>query len=104
MRTGIRISVVLGVVVGALSLGAGSAAASTTPLWVKHVENYPGGISGGVRAYLDNGVTGARAGLAPSSATVFPNTSLLNVQVNSLDSSPKVPQNETQVVENPFHP
>src|SRR3977135_404705 len=34
---------------------AASGGASGTPLWVKHVQNYPGGISGGVRARLQAG-------------------------------------------------
>ena len=104
MRKGIGIAAVLAVMTGLIALAAGTAWASTTPRWVKHVENYPGGISGGVRAYLDKGVTGAKPGLGPTSTQVFPRAPLMNVQVNSLDSNPKVPQNETQVVVKPGNP
>jgi hypothetical protein len=91
-----------------LALGASPAAANTTPRWVKHVNRYPGGISGGVRAYLDVGTSRAKAGLTatpdarsssgPASAPV-----LHNRKVNGQDSSPPVPQNETQVVHNEFN-
>src|SRR3954451_1527869 len=104
MRKGTSISVMLAVVAGLMSLGTAIATASTTPRWVTHAQNYPGGISGGVRAYLDKGVTGAKPGLSPTSASAFQRAPLLNVQVNSLDSNPKVPQNETQVVANPNNP
>jgi hypothetical protein len=104
MTKGTRISAILAVVAGLMALAASTAWASTTPRWVKHVENYPGGISGGVRAYLDQGVTGAKAGLEPTSTQVFRRAPLMNVQVNSLDSNPKVPQNETQVVVKPGNP
>jgi hypothetical protein len=104
MRKGTSISVMLAVVAGLMALGTGIATASTTPRWVTHAQNYPGGISGGVRAYLDKGVTGAKPGLSPTSASAFQRAPLLNVQVNSLDSNPKVPQNETQVVANPNNP
>jgi hypothetical protein len=101
MRKGIVLAAVLAVVAGLMAIGAGAAAAATPP-WVKHVERYPGGISSGVRAYLDKGVTGARSSaLGPTSSQVFPEAPLMNVQVNSLDSNPKVPQNETQVVAKP---
>ena len=42
---------------------AGTSTASTvsTPLWVKHARLYPGGISNGVRAYLDPAVIQAQA-------------------------------------------
>jgi BNR/Asp-box repeat protein len=104
MRKGIGIATVFAVVAGLMALAAGTAWASTTPRWVKHVENYSGGISNGVRAYLDEGVTSAKPGLGPSSTQAIPMAPLMNVQVNSLDSNPKVPQNETQVVVKPGNP
>ena len=70
------------------------AASSSVPLWVKHVRNYPGGISNGVRSYLDPGVQAAQHGgivAAPSGKGDLP-----NVQMND-DSDPPVPQNETAV-------
>ena len=62
MRKGLGISAALAVM-GLMALGTGLAAANTTPRWVKHVRSYPGGISGGVRAYLDPGTSGANPGL-----------------------------------------
>src|SRR2546423_1180178 len=89
------------------SLAIGLIAATTAtaapgqapPRWVTHVKKYPGGISNGVRASLDSGVSSARPGLGPTSpmspSLAAPN--LDNRQVNSQDSNPAVPQNETQV-------
>ncbi len=101
-----RISIVLVVVASAMAFGTALAGAdTTTPRWVQHVRSYPGGISGGVRAYDDGGVRGAQAGLTstPVSPSDFAATATLNNRkVNDMDSSPPVPQNETQVVYNPF--
>jgi hypothetical protein len=80
---------------------ATSIASAATPRWVRHVENYPGGISPGVRAHLDQGVSAARAGLGPVAAPTVSRAALQNVQMNSMDSEPPVPQNETQVAVNP---
>jgi hypothetical protein len=87
-----------------------SVAAASTPRWVNHVRNYPGGISSGVRAYLDPGARAARASARKSDSGVFtpsspfaPGSSLQNRQVNGQDSDPKVPQNETQVVHSEFN-
>src|SRR5436190_15470437 len=96
------------VVAGTLALGASVAPASTTPRWVKHVRSYPGGISGGVRAYLARGTSRAKAGLKPtrsgaSSSSPANAPTLQNRKVNSQDSDPPVPQNETQVVHNVFN-
>ena len=108
MRKRSRISAVLVVMAGLMALGTSLAAASTTPRWVKHVRNYPGGISGGVRAYLDSGTSRARAGLmgmpgASSFSRPASPVTLHNLKVNSQDASPPVPQNETQVVHNVFN-
>jgi hypothetical protein len=80
------------------------ASASTTPRWVRHAQNYPGGISNGVRAYLDAGVSNAEPALSPVAPSSAQRAPLNNLQVNSLDSTPPVPQNETQVVVNPRNP
>src|SRR6266508_4421967 len=62
-----RRGLILVVAVGTLSMLAGlsastaSGAGRSTPLWVKHVHLYPGGISNGVRAYLDPAVIQAQA-------------------------------------------
>ena len=80
-----------------------SLAAAATPRWVKHVHRYPGGISNGVRAHLDPGLRKAksqvRATAALSAAPAAPAAPgpLQNEQVNTVDSNPPLPQNETQV-------
>ena len=89
-----------------IALTAGPAAAST-PRWVTHVKRYPGGISNGVRAYTDPGLQSAQAaarqsGASSSSAATAGPRKLHNLQVNQ-DSSPPLPQNETQIVHNPFN-
>jgi hypothetical protein len=99
---------VLAIVAGLIALGTSVAAANTTPRWVKHVRSYPGGISGGVRAYLDPGTSRAKAGLTAtrthrSSSRPASTPALHNLQVNNQDSNPPVPQNETQVVHNEFN-
>jgi hypothetical protein len=86
---------------------AASVAAASTPRWVKHVKNYPGGISSGVRAYTDPGLQHAQAAAkfrSPSTepASAASSGSLENLQVNT-DSNPPLPQNETQVVHSPFN-
>ncbi len=77
--------------------GVAPAAGPTTPRWVQHVRNYPGGISAGVRASLDPGIAAARAALARRSAlSALPVLAGPNVRMND-DSFPKLPQNETAV-------
>ena len=81
-----------------MAAGAGS---SATPLWVKHVNQYPGGISNGVRAYLDPAVVQAQAQFGNNLHTPAPagngsGAPLNNVQMND-DSYPPMPQNETAV-------
>jgi hypothetical protein len=76
-------------------VGPSATGASTTPLWVKHVNRYPGGISNGVRFSLDPAVIAAQsqyrvlhaAGTAAAGG---------NVQMND-DSYPPLPQNEESV-------
>ncbi len=81
---------------GQASAGTAAGAGQGTPRWVLHAQNYPGGISAGVRAQLDPGVAVARAaavapGVARPALTAGP-----NVQMND-DSNPPLPQNETSV-------
>src|SRR4051794_11292015 len=89
-------------VAGLMALTA-SVAMGSTPRWVKHVHRYPGGISNGVRAYLDPGMRKAKKQarasqeLSSPAAPAAPGP-LQNIQVNSQDSNPPLPQNETQVV------
>jgi len=86
---------------------AASFAAASTPRWVKHVQNYPGGISSGVRAYTDPGLQRAQAAAkfrSPSTepASAASSGSLQNLKVNT-DSNPPLPQNETQIVHSVFN-
>jgi hypothetical protein len=90
-------ALVSGLVVPSVA-GAGS---SGTPLWVKHVNAYPGGISNGVRAYLDPAVIRAQEALGTHPQTFppggqAPGAPLNNLQMND-DSYPPLPQNETSV-------
>jgi hypothetical protein len=108
MRKGIGFWAMLAVVAGLMALGTSLAGANTTPRWVKHVRSYPGGISAGVRAYLDGGTSSARPGLtatrsARSSSGPASTPALRNLKVNGQDSNPPVPQNETQVAHNEFN-
>src|SRR4051812_38816777 len=70
-------------------------AANDTPLWVRHVEQYPGGISNSVRFSLSAEVLSAQARRkAQIAAPESPGSG--NVQMND-DSYPEVPQNEESV-------
>ena len=89
----------LSIAVAAILAAAASpapTAAQGTPLWVQHVQNFPGGISDGVRAkLLASALTSASVGLA--------NATLPNVQMN--DETPQdLPTDETAVAFNPANP
>jgi hypothetical protein len=98
----------VGLVVGTAALMAftASLAAASTPRWVKHVHNYPGGISNGVRAYTDPGLQRAQAAARFRSPSTEPSPAapgaLQNLQVNT-DSNPPLPQNETQIAHSVFN-
>jgi hypothetical protein len=84
--------------------GLGASTPPTTwdakPLWVTHVENYPGGISGTARAVA------APEAKAPAKAASGPRPAHnpgANVQMND-DSYPPLPQNETAVAYNVDRP
>jgi len=81
----------------------GAASASSDPRWIKHIKNYPGGISAGARAMISDEALAARAkyGRAPLQHTrgqFGP-----NVQMND-DTYPPLPQNETAVAYNVWDP
>src|SRR5215208_2693845 len=71
-------------------------AASTTPRWVQHVRNFPGGISNSVRFTLDPEVRQAQARLGSSPPMRVASATPVNVQMND-DSFPQMPQNEESV-------
>ncbi len=72
------------------------------PVWVKHVQSFPGGISNGVRAHLDLALRplSSGVGVSPQTAGV---PSLDNVQMND-ETTPDLPVDETQVVLKPSNP
>src|SRR2546428_11401315 len=74
---------------------------SATPLWLLHALNYAGGISNGVRAYADPSLRNR----VPSAGRALPATSssLNNLQMND-ETTPNLPEDETQVVLKPSNP
>ncbi|HEX9376540.1 MAG TPA: sialidase family protein [Actinomycetota bacterium] len=99
MRRALRCLVLVamvGAVVGGTA-GSGTAGSPSQPRWVRHVLNYPGGISNGVRARLaaDDVKTSTKL---VRSAAALPGA-LENVQANA-DCDPALPQNETSVAFN----
>ena len=84
----------------AMTAAAGLAApaaleAAGKPRWVLHAEQFPGGISNGVRFSLDAAVIAAQ-GRYSARVAAPPGTGTGNVQMND-DSFPQVPQNEESV-------
>ncbi len=107
MRRFIPAAAVLATAAAALAaptmVGATATTAKTsTPRWVTHIQRYPGGISGGVRAmYAAQGQGAASKARVVSQAkaggfVAAPLSSGPNVQMNN-DSNPPLPQNETAV-------
>jgi hypothetical protein len=95
----------LSMLAGLSASTAADAGRSNSPLWVKHVHGYPGGISNGVRAYLDPAVIQAQAqyGGGPFASAPQRPDARNNVQMND-DSYPPLPQNETAVAYNLTNP
>ncbi len=73
-----------------------------TPLWIQHVQNYSGGMSNTVRMFLNPAVAEARTHTAASLSANDP-VALNNVQMNN-NTTPDLPQDETQVVLKPSNP
>jgi hypothetical protein len=104
MRTRYRLLFVGTAVATALGSGVTGApthaATASVPRWVTHVNNYPGGISAGVRAYASNDVAQAQANYARAALVAGTASSssggLHNVQMDT-NSNPPLPQNETNV-------
>jgi hypothetical protein len=71
-------------------------AASTTPRWVRHVRNFPGGISNTVRFTLDPQVVQAQRQLGSDPPMRRAAPAVTNLQMND-DSFPQMPQNEESV-------
>jgi hypothetical protein len=101
LRRASGFAVTLGLLTATIALAPMPAGAGGAPLWVKHVQNYPGGISVGVRARLAafQGVAGATAGVSAALQVV----SGTDVQMND-DCDPALPQDETSVAVNTTNP
>ncbi len=75
---------------------------SGTPLWLLHAINYAGGISNGVRAYADPALRNQVVVPAGPGLAATP-TALNNVQMNN-ETTPNLPEDETQVALKPSDP
>ena len=95
-RVTVSIAMVAMVAIVGLVAPAPGFAATTTPRWVRHVKNFPGGISNSVRFTLDPAVRQAQAQLGPNPPMRTARSGLNNVQMND-DSFPQMPQNEESV-------
>jgi photosystem II stability/assembly factor-like uncharacterized protein len=84
-------------VILAVAVAPAPAGAQGPPLWAQHVQNYPGGISDGVRAKLMADRLAGSATAAPANATAP------NVQMSD-ETSQDRPTDETAVALNPSNP
>ncbi len=84
-----------------------AATPAVTPLWIQHVQKYPGGITAGVRAYTSPELAAAQARFAnaPLVTPAQPAATggLHNVQMDT-NTNPPVPQNETNVAVSLINP
>lgn len=109
MKVWLIVAMIAATTVAGSSPGAAKQGART-PRWVRHVRQYPGGISNGVRAYLSPKVAKAQAQYADQARATIrqagdssEGSRLRNVQMNT-DSTPPLPQDETSVAFNVFDP
>jgi hypothetical protein len=110
MRRASRLLVMVAVLGVAVALAApnGSIATEGSPLWIKHIQKYSGGISNGVRQMVS--VDAQRVGRPSKGPAVLArkhrdDDHLRNVQMND-NSYPPLPQNETAVAystDDPFN-
>ena len=100
------LAALIAVIWGTIPVGLGASIRATNwgtrPLWVTHVENFPGGISGTARAVAAQDPDSARRAAAAPGAGHGKNPGS-NVQMND-DSNPPMPQNETAVAYNVDRP
>src|SRR6266542_2582261 len=101
MARGLR-CVFLAVLLGVM-LAPQASAADGSPLWIRHVRKYPGGISNGVRARLAASHVATRKATVATADVLPSSVNLDNVQANT-DCDPPLPQNETAVAFNPNTP
>jgi hypothetical protein len=96
MRRTSAFAVALALLTSAIGLVPTAVRAGGVPLWVKHVRNYPGGISAGVRARLVATSIDTSGGASAAALQPVPGN---DVQMND-DCDPPLPQNETSVAVN----
>lgn len=97
MRRGARLALAAATLTASVALAIPQGmAADSTPLWVKHVLNYPGGLSSAVRAQVHPDVIAAQGAYGNAPIASAPFADLTNRQMNA-DSNPPLPQNETSV-------
>jgi hypothetical protein len=99
MRRTSTFAVALILLSATVALAPSAVSAGGAPLWVKHVRNYPGGISVGVRARLAS-LDAGTASTASAALQPVPGT---DVQMND-DCDPALPQDETSVAVNTSNP
>jgi hypothetical protein len=100
MPRAVRFASALVLLVATIGLAPTPGSAGSKPLWVRHVENYPGGISVGVRAKL----AAFQAKVASASAgAVTLHAGADDHQINT-DCDPPLPQDETSVAVNTSNP
>jgi hypothetical protein len=80
-----------------------ASAAGGSPLWILHMQNYPGGISNGVRARLTAPHVDTRMATLATTHARPSSEALDNVQANA-DGDPPLPQTQTAVAFNPNDP
>ena len=101
MRRASTFAVALALLTATIALAPSAVSAAGTPRWVKHVRNYPGGISAGVRARLV--ALQAETGTAGAASAALQLVAGTDVQMND-DCDPPLPQNETSVAVNTTDP
>jgi len=95
-------SAIVGVTLFVLLVGA-RAASAKEPRWVRHVSNFSGGISNGVRERLAQADGDIVVGKATKAAPALGSPTLDNVQMNG-DSDPPLPQDEPSIAESLLDP
>jgi hypothetical protein len=80
---------------------APASGSSGTPLFVKHIRTYPGGISGSVRARVDGRSTQSAGSTGPAALA---DSRVRPSNVKATNDRPNLPQNETSVALDPDEP
>jgi hypothetical protein len=102
MAKALRVFTAVAALATMFAFTAGMASASSTPRWIRHIHNYPGGISAGVRGMVSPAAVAARAQYSNQVSSPLSQFGP-NVQMND-DSNPPLPQDETSVAYNVYRP